>query len=80
MIILRLYQIGDDTMYKNFQVTLTNHKNETVLVYVPKCETEREAWSRAQNAEKRYNPESTALVTKIEECESYEHFCKINNI
>ena len=67
-------------MRKNFQVTLTNYKNQSVIVYVPNCETEKEAWIRVQEAENKYNPSSKALVTKIEECNSYEQFCKINEI
>ena len=63
-------------MNKNFQVTLTDYKNENIVIYVPNCETEKEAWRRAQEAERKYNPQSKALVTKIAECQSYEDFCK----
>jgi len=64
----------------NYQVTLTNWKNETVVIYVPRCENEKEAWRRAQEAEKKYNPENMGLVTKIELCQSYEDFCEENNL
>ena len=64
----------------NYQVTLTNWKNESVVIYVPRCENEKEAWGRAQAAERKYNPENVGLVTKIEQCQSYEEFCKANNL
>ncbi len=64
----------------NYQVTLTNWKNEAVVIYVPRCENEKEAWSRAQEAERKYNPDSKALVTKIQLCQSYEDFCKEHGI
>jgi len=62
----------------NYQVTFTNWKNEAVTIYVPRCENEKEAWTRAQAAEIKYNPTNTGLVTKITPCQSYEAFIKDN--